>query len=1119
MSGTSRSLIQSLNAVFDYWEQQLENEIPETQQNNQNNQTQSSLGHNQNLHTSELFKSIRAYNEKHNTLQAIVQSTNIHTELYRFYNNQIFPKSNLPREILFLQILKELLPVLNRDEVELWLKTYLKPAVDSANYDLTFVNACRQFINKVGINYEPSEDQELTARRANISDIVMNYVLDLYLSVDNRALKFIDVTPTEIERDSQEFSERIRFIKRNCLSLLYDYSLSHPKSFAIAINSHFIVANERLAVLTLFSHILNSRSSKLHDIVETDLFLNIFKCLLYDFNERILYSCLAVLVMLVPLVSDVISDYVSDLLVIYTRICLWNTYHFTIPFRIATLKDKIKASKMSWDLALPDDMINQNQSTSNTELPYDTRIELDAGHLVSIIYGFFPYSLTLYSQDPLAYFDKYSPRLLDKQHLTLISSMSDREMSPKEKPIVEVIEDITRAYLKSFILHPNFLHPERLSVDYENKNATKWLTEDRNDDSLGIEEIVIGCLSLNPALGFYVPNNDSESSFSRWKSEASLEDGNYAHEFNIRSYNPSLGSVGKSSNGSSGPVSRASSLGGGSIGFNLATLTGPNAVVNRKHSIAPANVGDSRKTSEISFKEVNFDIPEGSREGDDNTSMKSKPNGNDPLKELFFAHETLYNTRSIADLTLGDNSTLNDVRSDVHSLLGDKVNLLRTQPSIASVDSTKETVFSSGSTVSALHDTRRSTIVDFYQRELLLMKNEIEFGSYMKHLNKFQFVKLKLQLNRLKRDGSLWEESSEFLNSKVKYEKLTQDFSNLNDSFSELQKEFDERISKFKNERDDYANKFLKLQESHKDMNESFELLEAENSQLKSQIDTLNKVVIPDKNHIINDLNLKLNDTLNDFKLVEDELKDLKLTRLHSDVNANAQLNPELNEDERQMFNLKQELAMMMERNQKLEQEISVLRSNLETANTSMETRSSTDRNEILQNLNSITKQSEKKIQELSSTILKYESLLEEKNLRIAQLSSSRPISIPGSASVGSESGRLPSQTQMPPQFNNGYSGGGTTNTSINQGNLPYGPQHQFSSGTYDSPMDMYETNRQNSNSSGESVNGNVQLPFNTPPLHTPPLQTPPSVNMAKPPPVPIIKGRGGYQKRSKKHM
>ncbi|EGV60049.1 hypothetical protein CANTEDRAFT_116074 [Yamadazyma tenuis ATCC 10573] len=69
-------------------------------------------------------------------------------------------------------------------------------------------------------------------------------------------------------------------------------------------------------------------------------------------------------------------------------------------------------------------------------------------------------------------------------------------------------------------------------------------------------------------------------------------------------------------------------------------------------------------------------------------------------------------------------------------------------------------------------------------------------------------------------------------------------------------------------------------------------------------------------------------------------------------------------------------------------------------------------------------------------------------------------------------------------------------------------------------PMDVYTfNNRNNSSSSSESLGTSAQLPFNTPPLRTPVTMDGkgyfPTTNQN----APIIKGRGGYQKRSKKHM
>lgn len=1099
MSGTSRALIQDLNAVFDNWENDLNN--PQT---------------------SQLFKTIGAYHQKHNTLLSVQQSTNIHNELHRFYNNQIFPKSNLPREIFFVQILAELVPVLSEEEVGFWLKTYLKPAVDSGNYDLQFIQACKDFINKVGINFDVGGDQDLNSRRYAIASMVMNHILDIYLGSFEKTIEILDLNVEEDEIKSQEFFERLRFIRSNCLPLLYDYALKHPKSFAMSINTHFVDAKQRLRVLTLLTHVLNSRSSALHAIVETDLFINIFKCLLFDFNERVLYACLACLVMLVPLVSDRISQYVSDLLVIYTRVILWNTYAFSIPYRINLLKGKFNTEY--WQISEPEETSPDEISNGvNSRPPFDSHIILDAGHLVSVIYGLFPYSLTLYSQDPLAYLEKYPTQLLPRQHLNLINNAIGQELSPKDKGIMEVVPGMTRTYLKSFILHPNFLHPERLSVEYERKDPTKWLIDDKQDDSLGVEEILIGCLGLNPALGFYIPNVvDSDS--MKTKSTGSLGEGDAATDGNIRSYHPSVVSTGKSSNGGSQSVSRTSSV-AGPIFFNFGGLTGPNnhtTAMNRKLSVVPTNlVIDSHKSSEISFNEVNYASSRTGSTYDDNINAHNgERKGSDPLKELFSTHESLYNTKPRNDSTFSDQTHIGELKTDVHSLLGDKVNLLRTQPSMASVDSSKETVFStsSGPTVQEPKKVFSGTALDFYQRELLLMKNEVEFASYMKHLNKFQYIKLKLEVSKHKRDGSLWEKSAELLNDQVKYDKLKESHENLKQAFAELQKEFETGVSSVKIERDDFATKLLKLQDTRRSITDSLAVLESENAELKSHIETLTKEVVPQKDQSINHLSCQLKDIQTDYDLIEKELADVKVSKPVENIDTKE--TAEVDGPEKQIFDMKQELNMLNERNFKLNEEIQYLKVNLDTATKRYETKVGANKNEVAFQLGNIHNQYEKKIQELSSTILKYETLLEEKNLRIAQLSSSRPISIPGSMSTGSEMGRNPSQSQS--HFNAGYTNNGSNNaTGQTHPMAIQNPQGQYSQPMYENnPMDLYEANRQSSNSSNESISAHAQLPFNTPPLHTPvPMSKHSSFTGTQPQSTPIVKGRGGYQKRSKKHM
>ena len=139
MNGSSRSLIKALNNLTDDWKDHADEEKI-------------------NSDSSELFKVISLFYEKHNDLQSIKQSININDELFRIYNVYIKPVSNLPREILFLEILTQLLPTLIDNEIILWIKTYLKPAVDSAGYDIQIVLKSRDFIRQLSMKETSSGD-------------------------------------------------------------------------------------------------------------------------------------------------------------------------------------------------------------------------------------------------------------------------------------------------------------------------------------------------------------------------------------------------------------------------------------------------------------------------------------------------------------------------------------------------------------------------------------------------------------------------------------------------------------------------------------------------------------------------------------------------------------------------------------------------------------------------------------------------------------------------------------------------------------------------------------------------------------------------------------------------
>ncbi|CAH6718386.1 hypothetical protein CLIB1444_01S05578 [[Candida] jaroonii] len=1014
MVGSSRSLIHALDAVFDYWE---------------------TTNDSSNLQTSELFKTIRAFHERHNTLQTIVQSTNIHNELYNFYNNHIKPNSDLPREILFLEILTELSPVLNEEEVQLWLKTYLRPAVDSANFDNTFVLWSRKLIDKVTCKIPSTEDEELTTRRLNIARKVMSYILEVYVGEEEVLHELIGDIKEE-DKASQEYMERKRFIQSNSLNLLKNFAMEHAKLFGEVVNEKFLKVKYRGECLALISHVINTKSSRVAPIADSELFTNMYKCLVFDFNEKILQSCISIMVMLIPLVSSKVSQFISEFFVIYTRICVWDEFLQFIPDRIKVLQDQLGRDGDAWEIAKPTegyDVYGPNYKS-----------ELNAGHLVTMIYGLFPHSLVTFAEDPSKFLEKYRPSIVDVKDLSLIN-FSKGSIGPRDRSALHYVEQTTKDYLKSFRLHPNFLKPERLSIDYERANPVQWLAEE-SSDTLGVEEIVIGCLSLNPSLMFYIPEGLPSAIF----------------DINSLPTSNSFKSDAKPTPPTAG--SRASSIGSPLL-FSVESQFTQNNHFNRKLSIVPTNlIIDNRhdlrtndlRGSEVSFKEINFNS-----KSDEDSERK----GSDVVKDLFQTHEKLYNSKLNEDF-------------DVPSLLSEKG--LRTQPSMASVDTSKETVFSQGSILSPTLETKKiqGSVIDFYHRELLLLKNEVEFSSYMKHLNKFQYIKLKLKMDKLMKDKN---------QGKFKYDQLIIDHDQLVKSFEDLKTQFDEVSKSLDFEKQQLSSKFLLAQSERNELEEKVSELTNHNKQIDSQLKSL-----------VSEIKGKNEDTVtlkNDHKVLENEYNLVLKEIEHLKINENNQVQQpakedfKLNEQEREIFDLKKENSMKLQKISELEQLLKETKSSLESTVKTYESKLNSNKNEIAYQLNTFSNQNDKKIQELSSTLLKYENLIEEKNLKIAQLSTSRPISIPGS-SFSSEISRHP------------------INQSSQQRN------------SNDNPMDFYElSNRQNSNSSGESLNNH--LPYNTPPLQQPGMmKSYPMINGSSSQLTPpIIKGRGGYQKRSKRHM
>ena len=1072
MSGSSRSVIRVLDTLFLNWSDDDDN----------NKST-----------FVELDSALAQYIQKHNNLATIQLSTNLNDELYKVYDKYIKPSKDISRECAFLDVLKQVLCVFNSKELNLWLLTYLKPALDSAGYYSEFAEKAREFIARISIDPLSTDDEKLKQERDEIGRVVINQIMEIYLTEEAR-FQYFDM---EV-RDSQAHYERLRFIKQNCCNFLQDYGLKHISSYCSLLIQHFRNLRTRNDTLILILSLVATQNSQVSHVIDSELFVDLLKCILYDFNDALVFSTYTILVMLIPQVSNKLKKYLPDLLAVYMRLVEWHDLEKYIPDRQQMFNELIDKDALQWEIDYTE------------KYPLATQVIFDWQYLGTLLYGLFVYDFIEFASSPFEY--------LKTNRLKLISIIFLQGLEEKAGGAVnleKIIIERSQEFLKSLLLHPKMIKPKK-STDNETDNPIDWILE-LGDDSISPKDVAIACLGLNTHIFI-------SDSFKKQLSDSLLSRYGYT-----------------SPNESNNKLSRNSSL-AGPMYFSI--KDGPTSKImhqtlqNRKMSIIPTNLVISENSAsrqnnvtsnidannlegEIKFKEVKF--------SDDNTSDADiSRNGGlydnfmnnitsslalhhetyrqiDPIPELLSTHEKLYVREGSIG---GPESSDNDDRKSVSNVFNEKGKYeLRLSRPMSSPTTTVETstVFKSptGSNGTSTDDmimtnpiqisknSISGTAIDFYQRELLLYKNELEFSSYMKHLNKFHYLKL--------RQNDITKEQDSNLNNCDEFKKL------LEEARVKMLKLSDD----YNRERDILV---LKLEELKSEKQELMLNLEDARMKTSTEIDKYIELVteiLPTKDYEIESLKLKL-------IIIEKDLKDLQKSTKDVGSNGYSVENEAKEYDSNTVYELKTKLQLANERYEHTMQELKSSREEYKKMIKKYEDKLATSKLNLHDNLNSFTREHEKTIQEMSTTILKYENLLEERNVKIMQLSSSKPISIPIHARASTSSSKLARNDSYDHISNTSSSPPGTTHISIPiPVSAPDPLPHQHTTPNFPSTPAQHQQFHHQHNS---------QFHPNTPAHYAPHFarnNSAPVVNTSQQQAqaVPIIRGRGGYQKRSKKLM
>lgn len=462
-----------------------------------------------------------------------------------------------------------------------------------------------------------------------------------------------------------------------------------------------------------------------------------------------------------------------------------------------------------------------------------------------------------------------------------------------------------------------------------------------------------------------------------------------------------------------------------------------------------------RRKGSVDFRETTYD--EKPVETNGKTGVKSH------LDDLYSVHEKMYGPSDQGSLQI-----LKATSSATTSIETMAVHNSNLKPEMSE---TKEPS-------SAVDDGR-----GFYHRELTILANELEFSNYMRHVTTMQYVELKLKMNELQRENYAREGELAEVERGAKVEKEPKNEMDNSRETSAERSVFDTKV---------LVDQLEALGGEKAALKTKLEEIEQKHKLLQQSVDTDFLGVLASKEKEIAELKRKMN---NPAPVAANEHI---LPVFGPSSRAGTPLDVAASGKEKRIFDLHTELGLKEEENRRLATELVQVKLTLDTQTKSYETRLSASKLALSESVGKYSLQYEKRIQELSAVILRYEGLLDERNTRIKQLSSLKPIMIPTSTTVKEP---LPMGTFSHDRMMDDYP-------------RRRGPGDYMGDG-FD--PGMHSGAREHSNSSLESRSsaGHREGVLQKPPTS----RYNSSSSAYTQPSAPAIKGRGGIQKRSKMKM
>ncbi|KAG5949179.1 hypothetical protein E4U53_006008 [Claviceps sorghi] len=339
----------------------------------------------------------------------------------------------------WMAIIRRLLPLLRTPEKILpWFGT-CEDILDKQDVDSCFVEETVAALMEITTILE---EWQASVAGAPASKLVIRRVLGLWIDRFYPAL--LDGNPTS------EYNER--FVRLSLSNL----GRKRPREVFAAVDDYLVQKTHRKSALRFLCDFIQGQPPRLHEIADTQLFLDLLTCLRQDTSTTIVSAALTTLIMLLPHMPSSLVPHLPALFTIYGRLLFWDRAH-SRPMITSPDHERGGTDTASrWEVATFDTGVDDQ---SIAHLP----------HYFTILYGLYPINFMDYIRKPQRYM----------RHANA-SHADDLEVQPTE------MRHRSERFQHNHLLHANFYS---LTVDSEKTDTSRWIKSEA-------AEVVAECMAL-----------------------------------------------------------------------------------------------------------------------------------------------------------------------------------------------------------------------------------------------------------------------------------------------------------------------------------------------------------------------------------------------------------------------------------------------------------------------------------------------------------------------------------------------------------------------------------------------------------------------------------------------